>query len=247
MSRVRFIIAVTGCCCFVLGFSSAYYLFGYGRAPAIQNEPRPHAHADAIKMGAGDSAPAAESARLAPKNEEKFLAEGPRKPEVSEKLVERLFSSRPAEDILPNNAVSDELADCLGMTIQERNKVDEALKAALDCLKEEQRKHAKVAQTDDDSMIFSVEKFSLSGRSIREIMRNKVNESLGLDRSVLFMRLTKSAIDDAYLNFGQTDVRIELHGLSKETDYEVVVQSGTTWRRFETTGVPSLLQGIIEW
>jgi hypothetical protein len=245
MSRFPYIIAVTGCGCFTLGFSSAYYLVDHGGALAVQNEPRHRTYVDSIKISTGGSF--AEKAHLAPGTARKFMTEPPPKPEVSEKLVERLLSNRTTEDILPKNTVSDELADCLGMTIQERTTVDEALKTALASFKEEQRKHTKIARTDNDSMTFSIDKFSYPGLAIKECLRNKVNEGLGLDRSVLFMRLTKSAIDDAYLDFGQSDVKIEVNGLSKQTGYGIIVQSGSMSRRFETSSVPELLQGLIEW
>lgn len=249
MNRLLSIISVTACGCFALGFSSAYYLVSPGGAPAIQNEPqprklRPLTYVDSIIEPTGSSATEIEV--LESGIVEKVMADRPSRPVVPEQLVERLLSNRTTEDILPQNTVSDELADCLGMTLQERTTVDEALKTALTTLKEEQRKRAKITQTDDDSTTFIIDRFDVPGRAIKEVMRDKVNESLGLDRSLLFMSLAKNAIHDSFLDFGKTDVKIEMHGLTKGTDYEIIVQSGAAWRRFETSSVPDLLQGLIE-
>lgn len=247
MTRGMLNRAFEGISFFTVGYVCAHFLQGTSQTITQTKESRPREmqieNADISNNFRNDaSLGSAQHSTVSP-------SMSPRIFEIPPQVFEKLLSERISSDILPNNTVSDELADCLGMTSQERKLVDDALQSTLQTLKEQQRRHTKVIHADHDSTKLVIEKFASEGDQAKAKLYAKLNEGLGLERSVVFMGLARTSLRDEYLEFGQEEVSIELEGLAKKQDFVIRVKCGGFGSRYETdaaSGVPDILQGILD-
>lgn len=246
MKRLSCLTAITGGSCFALGYFTSCLLTDHDGANIGRDfSPRPAIESRRNDISRKDTAgtilpPLAKTQRVG------YAAGERRRPEISEKSLEDVFNRSRRGNILQKNAVSDELANCLALTTKERTMVDELLAIALQELKAEQRAHARITRTTSDATFIKIPNFANSGLVVKERFLSQLSQRLGPERMVVFMSLTGKEINDTYMDFGQKDVEIEFHGLSKQTNYEIIVNSGSTGRRFETKSVPELLEGIID-
>jgi hypothetical protein len=241
MKRFYYISAITGGSCFALGYFTSCLLTDHDGADIVRDtSPRP-----AMESRRKDSA----EPILPPLSKTQKINYAPgecRRPEISEHALEDLFNRSRRGNIFQKNTVSDELADCLALTTKERTMVDELLGIALQELKAEQRAHARVTRTTSDVTFIKIANFTNSGLVVKERLLSQLSQRLGPERMAVFMSLTGKEMNDTYMDFGQKDVEIEFHGVSKQTNYEIIVNSGSTGRRFETESMPELLEGIID-
>lgn len=249
MKRLSYITAITGVSCFALGYFTSCLLTDHVGADIGRDvSPRPAMESRRKDIGRKDTAEPI--LPPLPKTQHVDDASGEchqcRRPEISEHALEELLTRSRRGDILQKNTVSDELADCLALTTKERTMVDELLGIALQELKAEQRAHARVTRTTSDATFMKIANFTNSGLVVKERLLTQLSEGLGPERMAVFMSLTGKEMNETYMDFGQKDVKIEFHGLSRQTNYEIIVNSGSTGRRFETESVPELLEGIID-
>ena len=246
MKRLGYITAITGGSCFALGYFTSCLLTDHVGADIGRDvSPRPAMESRRKDIGGKDT----DGTILPPlpKTQHADYASGEcRRPEISEHALEDLFNRSRRGNILQKNTVSDELADCLALTTKERTMVDELLGTALQELKTEQRAHARITRTSSDATFIKIANFTNSGLVVKERLLSQLSQRLGPERMAVFMSLTGKEMNDTYMDFGQKDVEIEFHGLSKQKDYEIIVNSGSTGRRFQTESVPELLEGIID-
>lgn len=246
MKRLSYITAITGSSCFALGYFTSCLLTDHDRSD-IRRNVSPHPAMESRWKDIGRKDTVGTIVPPFPKKQHVGYASGEgRRPEISEQALEDIFNHSRRGNILQKNTVSDELADCLALTTKERTVVDEFLGIALQELKAEQRAHARITRTTSDATFIKIQNFTNSGLVVKERLLSQLSQRLGPERMAVFMSLTGKEMNDTYMDFGQKDVEIEFHGLSKQTNYEIIVNSGSTGRRFETESVPELLEGIID-
>ena len=246
MKRLSYITAITGGSCFALGYFTSCLLTDHDGVDIGRDvSPRPAMESRRKDIGreytAGTTSPP-----LTKMQHVGYASGESRRPEISEHALEDIFNRSRRGNILQKNTVSDELAACLALTTKERNMVDESLGIALQELKAEQRAHARITRTTSDATFIKIPNFTNSGLVVKERLLSQLSQRLGPERMAVFVSLTGKEMNDTYMDFGQKDVEIEIHGISKQTNYEIIVNSGSTRRRFETEGVPELFEGIID-
>lgn len=246
MKRFSYITAITGGGCFALGYISSCLLTDHDGAD-IGRDVSPLPAMESRRKDKGRKDTDETTSFPLPKTQHVDAASGERlRPEISEDALEELLIRSRRGDILQKNTVSDELSDCLALTTKERTMVNELLGTALQALKAEQRTHARITRTTSDATFIKIADFANSGLVVKERLLSQLSERLGPERMAVFMSLTGKEINKTYMDFGQKDVEIEFHGLSKQTNYEIIVNSGSTGRRYESKSMPELLEGIID-
>lgn len=246
MKRLSYINIITGGSCFALGYFTSCLLTDHDRTDNGRDvSPHPTMQSRRKEIGRKDT----DETILPPLAKTQHIDNASveyRHPEISEQALEDIFNRSKRGNILQKNTVSDELADCLALTTTERTMVDELLGTALQELKTQQRAHAKITRTTSNATFMKIPNFTNSGLVVKERLLSQLSQRLGPERMAVFMSLTGKEMNDTYLDFGQKDVEIEFRGLSKQKYYEIIVNSGSTGRRFETESVPELLEGIID-
>jgi len=117
MKRLSYITVITGGSCFALGYFTSCLLNDHDGADIGRDvSPRPAMESRRKDIGRKDTAETI--LPTLPKTQHIDYASGEcRRPEISEQALEDLFNRSRRGNILQKNTVSDELADCLALTI----------------------------------------------------------------------------------------------------------------------------------
>ncbi|MFD0894708.1 hypothetical protein KBB96_05180 [Luteolibacter ambystomatis] len=166
---------------------------------------------------------------------------------ATDELLDALFKNRPIQPLSGGYALNDSICDFLSITAPDRITLDEALHAALQDLQALQLENIHLVESGDKETRFVINSFPEEGKRRKEQLLKQIQETLGSERSALFMRIADRELGNSFLNFGASDAKISISTLGslERPSYQTHLVVGGEARLFETDAVPDLLKGII--
>ena len=162
-------------------------------------------------------------------------------------IIEKIDRIKTFESNTSDTGLSHELCEYLAISRTERAAIDSAIQSTLEEFKRLQLSHIETTQVDDSTNKFVIKQFSNEGETAREILHSTILETLGENRYFLFTRISRGALNDTFLNFGEADVHItvKVSGVPGTQRYETMLSYGAVSRRFETEDVPAPLAHLL--
>ena len=162
-------------------------------------------------------------------------------------IIEKIDQIKTFESNTSDTGLSHELCEYLAISRAERTAIDAAIQSTLEEFKRLQLSHLETTQIADSTNNFIIKQFPNEGGTAREALHSKILETLGENRYFLFTKISRHALNDTFLNFGEADVHItmKVSGVLGAQRYETMLSHGAVSRRFETEDVPAPLAHLL--
>lgn len=163
-------------------------------------------------------------------------------------IVGKMDSIKTFEANTYDTGLSQELCDYLAISRSENATIDRAIRSAIEQFQEIQTSSIEMTEVDDTTSKFLIKKFPDEGGNLKESLKETIRETLGENRSFLFNKIARDSMDQAFLNFGESDVHITIKtsGPPGDERYETMVSYGATSSRYETKEVPPELLHLLK-